>query len=127
MSVDIAAYQARSYPAPPCWALVADVYLRELQQPVDEFKTVNQSVRAIASAFRLALSKTPSGFVQVAGPQEFAVVLLGRFPKLGLHHCGVIINGSVLHATESGVGGVKHQPLSSIQDTYRLIEYWARA
>lgn len=125
--VDVAQYLARSYPAPPCWALVSDVYVRELSQPVDEFKTVNGSVRAIASAFRLALSKTPDGFAQISAPQEFAIMLLSRFPKLGLHHCGVIVNGAVLHAVESGVGGVKHQPLSEVLDRYRVVEYWARA
>lgn len=130
MSVDINAYLARSYGSatqPPCWELVADVYQRELAEPVTEYKTVGTSIRAIAAAFHLALTKSAHGFVQVAGPQQWAVMLLSRRPALGWHHAGVLIDGRVLHAPDVGIGGVHHEDLSAVLDRYRAVEYWARA
>lgn len=127
MSIDINAYLERSYSHPPCWQLVADVYQRELGAIVTEYKTINSDIRSIASAFRLALSKNPNGFVKVGEPQEHAVVLLGRLPRLGLHHCGIVIGTSVLHAVETGIGGVKYESLSTVLDAYPIHQFWARA
>jgi hypothetical protein len=121
--LDIAAYQAKQYPQPPCWALVADVYTTELGETVNEYRTVSSSVRAIASAFRLALHKTQHGFHQVAEPADFAVVLMGKTPSLGLHHCGVFYGGKVLHANPEGT---MYQDLASLQDEYQLMEFWSK-
>jgi hypothetical protein len=122
--IDVNAYLARQYPAPPCWALVADFYASELGQPVDAFQTVNSSVRSIASAFRLSLHKTPSGFGKITAPAENCVVLLGKTERLGLHHCGVYVDGKLLHALDSGV---YYEELTAIAGQYALVEYWARA
>ena len=122
--IDANAYLARQYPAPPCWCLVADVYTTELGQPVDAFQTVNNSIRSIASAFRLSIHKNPNGFRQIGVPVENCVVLLGKTERLGLHHCGVVVGGKLLHALESGV---YFEELSSVADQYALIEYWAKA
>jgi len=130
MPTDINAYLARSYGSAeqrPCWQLVADVYRRELAEPVTEYKSVGSSIRAIAGAFRLALTKSPHGFTEVAGQQQWAVMLLSKRPSLGWHHCGVIIDGRVLHAVEPGIGGVLYQDLATVLDAYRGVEYWARA
>jgi hypothetical protein len=120
--MDINQYLGRQYDAPPCWALVADVYQAELQQPVDAFQTVNNSIRAVAAAFRLAIHKNPDGFRQLAAPAEMCVVLLGRTVKTGLHHCGVFVGGRLLHAQENGV---YYEEMSVIRDGYALVEYWA--
>lgn len=126
--MNVSEYQAREYPSPPCWALVADVYDRELDDVVDRFGTINGSVRQIASAFRLQLHKDAAGFHQVAEPSEFAVVLMGKTRRLGLHHCGVFVEGKVLHALEDDIGNqqVLHQDLLSLRDTYPLMEFWAK-
>ena len=116
-------YLARQYPYPPCWALVADVYTGELSKTVNDFKTVNTSIRAIASAFRLALHKAAHGFAQIAAPSDYCVVLLGKTADMGLHHCGVYYQGAVLHAIESGV---YYQPMSVMGDEYALIEFWSK-
>lgn len=125
--MDVSRYMTATYPAPPCWALVADVYARELGQGVNDYRTINPSARAIAAAFRLALHKSAHGFEPVtapAAPADFDVVLLGKAPSLGLHHCGVYWQGGVLHALETGA---VYQDLASLRDTYPLMEFWRKA
>lgn len=117
-------YLGRQYPFPPCWSLVADVYASELDDTVTDYKTVNKSIRAIAGAFRLALHKSAHGFAQIADPVDFCVVLLGKTPRTGLHHCGIFYQGRVLHMLESGG---QYQEMSVIGDEYALIEFWAKA
>ena len=117
-------YLSRRYEDPPCWQLVADVYATERGQNVTEYRTVTSSIRSIASAFRVALHKGAHGFGQIAEPQDMCVVLLGERPSLGLHHCGIYWQGSVLHAVR-GVG-VLYQDMASLRDGYRLMEFWAR-
>jgi hypothetical protein len=130
--MDVTYYQEQVYQAPPCWSLVADVYSRELGLGVDEYKTISTSVRqlssalrlqAIASAFRLELHKGEHGFEQVEEPADFAVVLMGRTPKLGVHHCGIYYAGKVLHAMPDST---LYQDLESLRDEYRVIEFWSR-
>jgi hypothetical protein len=121
--VNVTDYLAKSYPTPPCWALVADVYTSELGQAVDGYQTINSSVRAIAAAFRLALHKSPHGFGQIAQPVDYAVVLMGRTPTLGLHHCGVYYEGRVLHALADGT---LYQDMASLAAEYPLMEFWSK-
>lgn len=116
-------YLGRQYPAPPCWALIADVYTNELATTVTDYKTVNASIRAIASAFRLALHKSAHGFAQISEPVDFCVVLLGKTARTGLHHCGIYYQGRVLHMLESGG---QYQEMTVIEDAYELIEFWAK-
>lgn len=130
--MDVSYYQAQVYQVPPCWNLVVDVYSRERTDGVDEYQTISTSIRqlaaalrlqAIATAFRLELHKGEHGFQQVQEPVDFAVVLMGKTLKLGIHHCGIYYQGKVLHALESGV---MYQDLDSVRDTYRLIEFWSK-
>jgi len=125
--MNVADYMGRTYPSPPCWELVAAVLLQECGQEVTAYKTVNGSVRSIASAFSLALHKSPHGFAQIAEPRDFAVVLMGRTPKLGLHHAGIVYDAKVLHALD-GEGGqiVLHQDMESLAVEYPLMEFWAK-
>lgn len=116
-------YLAKVYPSPPCWALVTDVYVTERAQTVNDYKTINGSVRAIAGAFRLALHKSAHGFAQVDEPVDYAVVLMGRLASLGLHHCGIYYQGKVLHALDSGT---LYQDLPSLRGEYELMEFWAK-
>jgi hypothetical protein len=122
-TMNINDYLAQQYPAPPCWALVADVYNKELSTGVTDYKTITPSIRDIAAAFRLALHKSPHGFSQIAAPVDLCVVLLGKTERMGIHHCGVFYQGSILHALESGT---LYQDAASVGDEYELIEYWAK-
>lgn len=130
--MNVSDYLGRVYEAPPCWQLAADVYLSELGQAVEAYKTISESIRqlasslrqqAIADAFRIALHKNHDGFEQIAAPVDFALVLMGVTERRGLHHCGVYYAGKVLHAKESGN---LYQDMSSLGDEYRLIQYWSR-
>lgn len=121
--MDTNAYLAKQYDSPPCWGLVADVYANELASTVNDYKTVTSSVRAIASAFRIALHKSAHGFVQIAEPVDYCIVLMGRNDKLGMHHCGIYYGGKVLHALDSGN---RLQEMSEITDEYKLIEFWSK-
>lgn len=122
--MNVAHYQAKQYPNPPCWALVADVYATEREQGVSEFRTINSSIREIASTFRIALHKGQHGFEQIAEPEDLCLVLMGKSIRLGLHHCGIFYQGSVLHALPDGN---LFQDLASLADNYSLMQFWGRA
>lgn len=125
--LDVADFLGRSYSDPPCWELVTDVYTSVLGEPTEDYKTVSTSVRSLASVFRLALHKSSHGFEQIAEPRDFAVVLMGRTKKLGVHHAGVFYDGKVLHAMTSESGQViLHQDLPSILDEWKVVEFWAK-
>jgi hypothetical protein len=122
--VNVNDYMDRVYPSPPCWDLVADVYLSEMARAVTKFRIVNNSVRSLAAVFRIAIQKNPDGFAQLAGPEEMCLVLLAATPSVGTHHCGVYVDGKVLHALESGV---VYQDMASLGDAYQVIEFWGLA
>lgn len=123
-ALDVVAFQSRVYPSPPCWSLVADVYMNVLGLPVDTFKTIDKSVRDTARTFRLHLAKDDHGFERIDAPREYAVVLMGKTPRLGIHHCGIFYGGKVLHARDDGT---LHQELFELADQYQLMEFWARS
>lgn len=116
-------YLAKQYSAQPCWELVADVYATEFSTVPVDYKTINRSVREMAAAFRIAIHKNAHGFVQTAEPVDGCIVLLGKTPEIGVHHCGVYWQGGVLHAMASGTW---YEQLSVIHDQYALVEFWAR-
>lgn len=117
-------YLNRQYSFPPCWQLVTDVYSQELGLTVNDFSTVNSSIRAIASAFRIALHKAEHGFTRAAEPVDFAVVLMSRMVGRTPTHCGIYYGGSVLHATPDGV---IYQDMATLGDTFKRIEYWVKS
>jgi len=122
--MDINTYLAKQYGPQPCWELVADVMATERGEIPVDYKTVNRSVREMASAFRLAIHKSAHGFFQVVEPVDFAIVLLGKSERVGIHHCGVYWGGKVLHALP---GITVHEELSVIRDAFELVEFWAKA
>jgi hypothetical protein len=121
--VDVSIYMAQEYEWPPCWQLVADVYLNELGQTVNDYKTINTSIRGIAETFRLAIHKGEHGFRQVSESQNFAVVLMAKLVSRTPTHCGIYYDGKILHATQHGV---IYQDLSTLADQYQRIEYWVK-
>ncbi len=121
--MDTNTYLARQYGPQPCWELVADVYATELDAVPVDYKTVNRSVRQMAAAFRLAIHKSPHGFVQLPEPIDMCIVLLGKTERVGIHHCGVYHAGRVLHALP---GITLFEDLATLRDTYALCEFWAR-
>ena len=124
MTIDINTYLAKQYGPQPCWELVADVYDHELSAVPVDYKVVNRTVREMSGAFRLALHSCSHGFVMVPEPTDLCIVLLGKHAHLGVHHCGVYHDGSVLHAMP---GTTLFEPLSVIRDTFAIVQFWARA
>ncbi len=122
--IDINTYLAKPYGPQPCWELVADVYQNELQAVPVDYKTVNRSVREMASAFRLAIHKSAHGFVQMSEPVDLCIVLLAKHAHIGIHHCGVYYAGSVLHAMPNST---LYEPLSVINDAFQVVQFWAKA
>lgn len=121
--IDINAYIAKQYGPQPCWELVADIMATERGEIPVDYRTINRSVREMASAFRLALHKSPHGYVEVPEPVDFAIVLLGKTEKLGVHHCGLLYQNKVLHALP---GITLHQELASIRDEFAIVQFWAK-
>lgn len=119
--MDVNSYLAKHYPPDGCWALAADVFLHERNRQVTEFRTINSSVRAIAEAFSLAIRKNPDGFAQITEPVEISLVLMSRLATKKIHHCGIYVQGGVLHALPTGP---VFQDLASLGDVYKTIEFW---
>lgn len=113
-------YIAKHYEWPPCWQLVADVYVNELGLSLDDYTPKTDSMRDVANAFRLALHNNKHGFTKQDKPMDYFVVLLGKFKKVT--HCGLYYNGGVLHSLRNMV---IWQPLAQIADDYGLIEYYS--
>ena len=122
--MQVSHYQAMQYhPTQPCFELVADVYARERKALHIGYTPQDRSVRATADAFRLAVHHNQNGFHCVADPADYAIVLLGKNTRIGIHHCGVYYQGGVLHALP---GITLYQPMSVIRDQWALIEFWAQ-
>lgn len=121
--MNVSEYQAKTYGPQPCWELVADVMATERGEIQVGYKTVNRSVREMASAFRLAIHKTAHGFAQVAEPVDLCIVLLGKTERVGIHHCGIFYAGKVLHALSEAT---MYEELSTIRDRFELVEFWAK-
>lgn len=117
-------YLAKQYGPQPCWELVADVYARELDVVPVDYKTINRSIRDMASAFRLQIHKSAHGFLQTTAPADLAIVLLAKTERVGIHHCGIYFDGRVLHAMP---GATMYEELSVIRDTFGVVEFWAKA
>lgn len=122
--MDVSFYQGRTYSNPPCWDLVADVYTREMGHSVKQYQAASDSVRDIAVAFRMALAEPDNGFVKLDRPRDMCIVLMGMSREVGIHHCGVYLDASVLHALPRAV---LFQDMASLRDEYPLIEYWSKA
>lgn len=124
MTFDVNHYLSKTYGPQPCWELVADVYNTEVGEIPVDYKTINRSVREMASAFRLAIHGSPHGFSQIEIPTDLCIVLLSKREHVGIHHCGIYYDGSVLHATP---GLTKFEPLNVIRDNFEVVQFWAKA
>jgi hypothetical protein len=121
--MDTNAYLGRVYPSPPCWALVEDVYQREMAAAVPPAPVGGKSVRTVATALRIALHRGFGGFKRIPVPRDFCVVLMSRRMNSAPLHCGIYYGGRVLHAREAGT---VFQDLASLGDAWPHLEYWAQ-
>ena len=122
INISINTYLAKTYGPQPCWELVADWYASEERRAVAvDYKTATRSIRDMSSAFRTALHQGGHGFVQTPAPVDGCVVLLGKTDKIGIHHCGIYFQGSVLHALP---GITLFEPMSVVADGFEVVEFW---
>jgi hypothetical protein len=119
--LDVAAYQARTYPEPRCWSLVAAVYTEVVDREPSEVQTVSESMRQAARTFRVQLHKRALGLQQLDAAQDLAIVLMWPSERRSRPHCGIYYAGSVLHATPDGN---LYQDLASLGDAYAVMEFW---
>lgn len=122
--MNIGAYQAKRYGAQPCWELVADVYAAERHAIAVDYMPAQRSMRQMADAFRLALHNAAHGFVRTESPRDFDVVLMGRNAHVGIHHCGVLYGGRVLHAEP---GATLYEEITALRCRYPIMEFWTHA
>lgn len=123
LNFDVQKYLTRQYSAQPCWDLVADFYATEFEGVVVDYAVETRSIRKMAGDFRLAVHSAKHGFAQSVEPVDGCIVLLAKNPRIGIHHCGIYSNGSVLHATPDAVF---YEPLSTIGDKFNVIEFWVK-
>lgn len=122
--MDASKYLDRVYGQPPCWELVADVYATEYGSDVGRYAVITGTIREAAQKFALHIATDPHGFLRMERPNEGCVVLLGS-PRAGLHHAGVYTGGKLLHALRRGQPPFL-EPLESVTDRYKLVEFWGR-
>ena len=121
--MDINKYLSKQYSHPPCFELVADFYVNELGIVLPNYSPRNESLKAIADAFRIALHDQANGFEKIDKPAEYCVVMMAKLPHQTPHHTGIYCEGRLLHALPAGV---VYQEFSSVSDQFQKIEYWAR-
>ena len=84
-------YIAKHYEWPPCWQLVADVYINELGLSLDDYTPKTDSMRDVANAFRLALHNNKHGFTKQDTATSYDVVLLGKNKKSHIADCFIMM------------------------------------
>jgi len=81
------------------------------------------SARAAALGIYLALGgkeRMGSPWLELTAPEEGCAVALGTWKVSRLHHCGVLVNGGVLHALEGA--GVVYSPMLRVRELYARCE-----
>lgn len=88
-----------------CWTLYCKVIKDKFNIDVPVFFGLDNSKASIADEFNKRLSM-PNGHAKVAEPKDFDLVIFKyTHASKKCFHCGVLINGKVLHANGSGVKG----------------------
>jgi hypothetical protein len=107
-----------------CWGLYKRVQLQERGIDVAMFSVINSSIRAISDKFRAELKLNKHGHSQVLEPQNLDLAVMVRSIKRArIYHCGVYVDGKILHAKGEGQSGqVWLEDISSLGD-WRM-EFW---
>lgn len=120
MSAIIADYQTKRYslaPEPPeshdCWTLVVDGRRRifGLATPFELSDDTHLSARK---------STEDHPWIRVEDPMPGDVIMAAKFPLLRLHHCGMALDGAVLHAHAQ----ILLTSMAAFRRYYRRIEIW---
>ncbi len=119
-------YDIRNKTGVNCWGLVAKVYHDKLSDDLPDFPSPSKSLQDIAATFTAAFANNEHGFTMVEKPINYDVVVFKR--KMGrsfYFHCGIWLDGKILHSA-SRSGGVVYEAFSSVAHGFRDIEFWRR-
>jgi hypothetical protein len=107
-----------------CWGLYKLIQKQERGIEVVMFSAMNSSIRAISDKFKSELKLNKHGHKKVVQPENLdLVVMLKPMKRASIYHCGVYVDGKVLHAKGEGQGGqVWLEDIGSLSD-WRM-EYW---
>lgn len=107
-----------------CWGLYCLVKKQEQGQDVAMFRAINSTARGISDTFNAEIKLGNHGHTQVQEPQQFDLVLLKRVRlNQTIYHCGVYVDGMILHANgNANSGQVWHEPIANF-DRWAM-EFW---
>jgi cell wall-associated NlpC family hydrolase len=109
-----------------CWALVAKVYKDRFGASIADYPSPSNNIRDIAATFTAAFANGEHGFTQQASPKDYDVVIFKKMTRFNfIFHCGIWIDGRVLHSS-SRSGGVVYEPLKIAGHGFKEIEFWRR-
>lgn len=99
-----------------CWGLIWHVklHIQKILLPrMEEYLAKN------IGEFSKAYKNETKNWIRLDSPQELCIVALGK--SINICHCGVVVEGLVLHSTESV--GVRLDSFSDIKKKYKKIEF----
>ena len=119
--MNIGAYQVKRYGPQPCWELVSDVLASERSGIAVAYIPAQRSIRQMAEAFRHA---SPHGWTRTERARDFDIVLMGRNAHIGIHHCGILYGGRILHAEP---GATLYEEITALAARFPIMEFWTHA
>jgi len=109
-----------------CWALVAKVYKDRFGFNIADYPSPSNNIRDIAATFTAAFANGTHGFKKHENSKNYDVVIFKKETRFGfIFHCGILIDGRVLHCS-SRSGGVVYESLRIAGHGFQEIEFWRR-
>ena len=104
-----------------CWHLV-DSVRADLGYQSHKFSAITPAIRDVAKAFEIEIERGSHGMHQQPEMNDYDVVIMSK-PWAGgfIYHCGIAIDGRILHAHKSGVS---YDSVDTIIQTWPRIEFW---
>lgn len=109
-----------------CWGLVAKVYNDKFSDDLPDFPSPSKSLADISATFTAAFANGNHGFTMVDKPQNYDVVVFKRkMAKCFYFHCGIWLDGKILHSA-SRSGGVVYEAFDSVARQFKVVEFWRK-
>ena len=108
-----------------CWTLYCKVIKDKFGFDMPVFRGISNSKGDIASEFEIRLD-SGSNHIEISKPRDYDLVIFKiRQASNVFYHCGVWLNGKVLHANGTGMsGGVWYDKLQDIEfETVRFYRH----
>lgn len=108
-----------------CFGLVGKVYADKFGADVPVFLPKSKRPRDIAATFAAAFASGEHGFKKVDKPSNYCVVVFKKKRAVTSYHCGVYIDGKVLHCGNTAPQSV-YQSIEVAGDGFDEVEFWQR-